>query len=68
MKRKEKHTFYNFQFKHMAVAITNHPNMQSIDMAEATPYAIDYVRFFNSKRLHSSLNYRTPDQAAREAA
>ena len=35
MKRKQKHTFYNFQFKHMAVTITNHPNIQSIDVAEA---------------------------------
>jgi len=30
MKRKEKHTFYNFEFKHTAVTITNHPNIQSI--------------------------------------
>lgn len=35
MKRKEKHTFYNFQFKHTAVTITNHPNIRSIDVAEA---------------------------------
>lgn len=35
MKRKEKHTFYNFQFKHTAVRITNHPDIQSIDVAEA---------------------------------
>jgi transposase len=35
MKRKEKHTFYNYQFKHTAVAVTNHPNIQSIDVAEA---------------------------------
>ncbi len=35
MKRKEKHTFYNFQFKHTVVTITNHPNIQSIDVAEA---------------------------------
>ena len=37
-------------------------------LAEATAYIIDYVRFYNSERLHSGLNYRTPDQAAREAA
>lgn len=36
MKRKEKHTFYNVQFKHTAVRITNHPNIQSIDVAEAS--------------------------------
>lgn len=35
MKRKEKHTFYNYQFKHTAVSITNHPNIQSVDVAEA---------------------------------
>lgn len=35
MKRKEKHTFYNFQFKHTAVKVTDHPNIQSIDVAEA---------------------------------
>ena len=35
MRRKEKHTFYNYQFKHTAVKITDHPNIQSIDGAEA---------------------------------
>ena len=35
MRRKEKHTFYNYQFKHTAVKITDHPNIQSIDVAEA---------------------------------
>jgi len=35
MKRKEKHTFYNYQFKHTAVKITDHPNIQSIDVADA---------------------------------
>jgi transposase len=35
MKRKEQHTFYNFQFKHTAVKITDHPNIQSIDVADA---------------------------------
>ena len=35
MKRKERSTFYNFQFKHTAVTVTNHPNIQSIDVAEA---------------------------------
>ncbi|MBI1423110.1 MAG: transposase [Gammaproteobacteria bacterium] len=35
MKKKEKHTFYNFQFKHTAVKVTNHPNIQSVDVAEA---------------------------------
>jgi len=35
MKKKEKHTFYNFQFKHTAVSITNHPNILSVDVAEA---------------------------------
>jgi len=35
MKRKEKHTFYNYQFKHTAVKITDHPNIQSVDVAAA---------------------------------
>ena len=35
MKRKEKHTFYSYQFKHTAVKITDHPNIQSIDVTEA---------------------------------
>lgn len=35
MKRKEKHTFYNYQFKHTAVKVTDHPNIQSVDVAEA---------------------------------
>ncbi len=35
MRRKEKHTFYNYQFKHTAVKITDHPNIQSVDVAEA---------------------------------
>ena len=34
MKKQEKHTFYNFQFKHTAVRITEHPNIQCIDVAE----------------------------------
>lgn len=35
MKRKEKHTFYNYPFQHAAVTITNHPHIQSVDVAEA---------------------------------
>ncbi|MGK0297181.1 MAG: transposase [Gammaproteobacteria bacterium] len=35
MKKKEFHTFYNYQFKHTAVTVTNHPNIQAIDVAEA---------------------------------
>ena len=35
MRRKEEHTFYNYQFKHTAVKITDHPNIQSIDVADA---------------------------------
>jgi len=29
---------------------------------------MDYIRFYNSERLHSGLNYLTPDQAASVAA
>ena len=35
MRRNEKHTFYNYQFKHTAVKITDHPNIQSVDVAAA---------------------------------
>jgi transposase len=32
---KEKHTFYNYQFKHTAVCASNHPYIQTQDVAEA---------------------------------
>ena len=35
MKKKEVHTYYNFQFKHTAVSVTNHPDILSVDVAEA---------------------------------
>jgi len=35
MKKKEKQSQYNYQFKHTAVTITNHPDIQSVDVAEA---------------------------------
>lgn len=35
MRRKDKHTFYNYQFKHTAVRVTDHPNIQSVDVAAA---------------------------------
>jgi len=33
--RKEKHTFYNYQFKHTAVSVANHPYINTQDVAEA---------------------------------
>lgn len=33
--RKEKHTFYNFQFKYTAVKVANHPGIQGKEVAEA---------------------------------
>jgi transposase len=33
--KKEKHTFYNYQFKHTAVSVANHPDIQTQDVAEA---------------------------------
>ena len=33
--RKEKHTFYNYQFKHTAVSVANHPDIHTQDVAEA---------------------------------
>lgn len=35
MKKREVHTFYNFQFKHTAVRITNHPAIQASHVAES---------------------------------
>lgn len=35
MKRKEFHTYYNFQFKHTAVTITEHAFIQANHVAEA---------------------------------
>lgn len=35
MKKKEFHTYYNYQFKHTAVTVTNHANIQAIDVADA---------------------------------
>ena len=35
MKTKEYHTYYNFQFKHTAVVVTNHPCIQASYVAEA---------------------------------
>lgn len=33
--RKEKHTYYNYQFKHTAVRITDHTSIQANHVAEA---------------------------------
>lgn len=33
--KKEKHTFYNYQFKHAAVSVSNHPYIKTGDVAEA---------------------------------
>ena len=33
--KKEKHTFYNYQFKHTAVSVANHPCIQTQAVAEA---------------------------------
>jgi transposase len=35
MKKKEIHRFYNYRYKHTAVRLTNHPDIQSVDVAEA---------------------------------
>ena len=46
MKKKiEEHTFYNYQFKHTAVAVTQHPKIQTIHVAE-------------SLRIHPIMLYR----------
>ncbi len=33
--KKEKHSTYNYQFKHTAVSVSNHAEIQSQDVAEA---------------------------------
>jgi transposase len=33
--KKEKHTYYNYQFKHTAVSVSNHPDIQTQAVAEA---------------------------------
>jgi len=33
--KKEKHTLYNYQFKHTAVSVANHPEVQTQYVAEA---------------------------------
>ena len=33
--KKEKHTLYNYQFKHTAVSVANHPEIQTQCVAEA---------------------------------
>ena len=35
MKKKKLHTFYNYQFRHTAVRVTNYPDIQAVDVAEA---------------------------------
>lgn len=35
MKKKKHCSVYNYQFKHTAVSVTNHPQIQSVDVAEA---------------------------------
>ncbi|NIT59652.1 MAG: transposase, partial [Aliifodinibius sp.] len=32
------------------------------DITEAIAYIMDYIYFYNHKRLHSSLNYQTPNE------
>ena len=32
---KEKHTYYNYQFKHTAVTVANHPDIQGLSVAQA---------------------------------
>lgn len=35
---------------------------------EATAYIMDYINFYNSQRIHSSLGYQTPDEYVKLAA
>ena len=38
------------------------------NITEATAYIMDYITFYNHKRIHSSLNYSTPQDYHRAAA
>jgi putative transposase len=38
------------------------------NLPEAAAYITNYIRFYNSERLHSGLNYLTPVQVASVAA
>lgn len=37
-------------------------------LEEATAFIMEYIRFCNSERLHSALDYKTPNQMANLAA
>lgn len=43
--KKEKHTFYNYQFKHTAVSVANHPDIQT----QAVAVALDIHPFMLSR-------------------
>jgi len=32
------------------------------NLVEAIAYIMDYIRFYNHERLHSSLNYQSPNE------
>jgi len=63
MKKKEIHTFYNYQFKHTAIRVTNHPDIQSVDVAEALN--IHPIMLYRWRGEMRTGKFKDNDQAAR---
>lgn len=63
MKKKENHTHYNYQFKHTAVTITNHPDIQTVDVAEAL--SIHPIMLYRWRGEMRTGKIKDNDQAAR---
>jgi len=47
MKKKEIHTYYNYQFKHTAVRVTNHPDIQTENTSGGTTAILSYMWVFS---------------------
>ena len=63
MKKKEIHTYYNYQFKHSAVRVTNHPDIQTVDVAEA--FDIHPIMLYRWRGEMRSGKIKDNDQEAR---
>jgi len=63
MKKKEIHTFYNYQFKHTAVRVTNHPEIQTVDVAKALD--IHPIMLYRWRGEMRTGKLKENDQAAR---
>ena len=57
---KQKHTFYNYQFKHTAVSVANHPDIQGMDVAEALnihPFMLYRWQMIRWRSVNSPFNF-----------